>query len=108
MNTREIHSWIADDTQDNSLATATKAAPTGGLSHFVTSVAGSFSGSVTGKTLVLKDGTTEIARWHVYDAFALVLPSPVKLSPATAANLELQASGTGGTNGSVVMTGYTQ
>lgn len=109
MTKRQYHSWMAADTQDNSKATATRSAPSGGLAHFITSVSGSFDGTAADKALVLKDGSTEVGRWTVPDqaAFALSFLSPVKLSPATAANLELDASGAGGTSGTAVMTGYT-
>lgn len=108
MISRPLHAWIDSDTQANATATATKAAPSGGLSHFITSVSGSFEAAVSGNTLILKDGTTEVGRWHVYNQFSIDFPSPIKLSPATAANLELEASGTGGIDGTAVMTGFTQ
>lgn len=107
MINREYHSWVELDTQDNAAATATRAAPSGGISHYVTSVSGSYSASVAGATLILSEGSTEIARWHVYDAFGLVFPSPIYIAPGNAVNLELAASGGAGNNGSVVMTGYT-
>jgi hypothetical protein len=107
MKSVEIHSWIAADTADNAAATATKAAPSGGISHYITSVSASFDASVSGAQLILKHGTTEMARWYVYDAFALVFPSAIQLPPGTAANLELAASGTAGTTGAVNLSGYT-
>ena len=107
MITREYASWIHTNTADNATATATKAAPAGGLRHFVTSIAGGFDATVSGNTLILKDGTTEVGRWIVYDSFALSFLSPIALSAATAANLELEASGTGSLNGTATMTGYT-
>lgn len=107
MIAREYHSWIETATADNAAATATKAAPSGGISHYITSVSASFEASVSGAVLQLKEGSTVLAKWHVYDAFAIVFPSPIKLPPGTAANLELAASGTAGTDGSVNMSGYT-
>lgn len=102
---REKGSWIATDNDDNALSTATKAAPPAGLSHHITSISGGYSATVSGNTLILKDGSTEVGRWYVYDSFALVFPSPVQINGV--ANLELAASGTGGTVGAATMTGYT-
>lgn len=107
MITREFHSWVETDTQANATATATRAAPSAGIAHYISGVSGTFEASVTGATLILKDGTTEVARWHVHDAFALAFPSPIKLSPATAANLELAASGSAGVDGTANLVGYT-
>lgn len=106
MVNREYHSWVDTDTATNATATATKAAPAEGLSHFITSVSGSFDATASGITLILKDGSTEVARWNVYDSFALALSSPIKLSPGTAANLELAAGGAG-IVGAATLTGYT-
>jgi hypothetical protein len=102
---REKGSWIVTDNEDNDTSTATKAAPASGQTHWVTSVAGGYDATVSGNTLILKDGTTEVGRWYVYDSFALVFPSPVQINGA--ANLELEASGAGGTTGAATMTGYT-
>lgn len=104
---REISSWVSQATQDNAAATATKAAPEGGISHYITSVSGGFSATKSGITLILKEGTTELARWYVYDEKTITFASPIKLSPGTVANLELAASGTLSTIGTAVMTGYT-
>lgn len=94
------------DTQDNTLATATIAAPAGGQANHITSVSGGYTATVSGKTLVLKQGTTEVARWLVYDSCQITFSSPLVINGA--ANLELEASGAGGNSGSAVITGYTQ
>ena len=72
--TSELHSWVDVDTATNDVATATKAAPSGALCHFITGVSGSFSATASGIALTLKDGSTEIARWYVYDHFAIAFP----------------------------------
>lgn len=109
MIVRQYHSWVDADTKDNSAATATKAAGGTGISHYITSVAGSFNKTAADNNLVLKDGSTEIARWVVPDQNTLHIefPSPIQLSPNTAANLVLDASGAAGTSGTAVLTGYT-
>lgn len=104
---RNKSSWVEQDTKDNATATASKAAPSSGLRHFITGVGGGYDAAVAGNTLILKDGSTEVARWLVHNSFSEDFNSPIELSPATAANLELEASGSGGTNGSVVLKGYT-
>lgn len=102
-------SWVATDSDDNATSTATRAAPLAGsgISHFITSVSGGYSAAAAGKTLILKAGTTEIARWYVHNSLSLSFSSAIQLPPATSANLELQASGTPGTLGAATMTGYT-
>jgi|TARA_B100000925_G_scaffold287582_1_gene267108 hypothetical protein len=107
MISREISSFVATDADNNATSTATRAAPSEGLSHFITSVSGGYSGAAAGKTLILKEGSTEVGRWYVHDSFNLSFSSPIKLSPGTVANLELEASGSGGVTGAVTMTGYT-
>lgn len=92
------------DSADNATATSTLAAPTGGQSNFVTSIAGGFDATVSGKTLTLKDGSTTLLQWVVYDSFALVFPNPIRVNGA--ANLELAASGTGGTSGYTAIAGF--
>lgn len=74
-----------------------------GRSHYVTSISAAYSSTDDG-LLTLKQGSTELGRWYVYDAFALVFPSPVKIEPGELVELEL-AAGTG--TGAVNMTGYT-
>ncbi len=94
------------DSADNATATATIAAPSAGSSaNFITSVAGGFDAAVAGNTLILKEGSTELARWIVHNSFALSLPNPIPVYGV--ANLELEASGTGGVSGTATITGYT-
>lgn len=104
---REVASWAETDNQTNATATATRSAPDGGLKHFITSISGSFGGNVTAKTLILKYGSTEVARWYVNISFGMCFSSPIELPAGTAANLELEASGAAMTDGAVNMTGYT-
>lgn len=99
-------SWVETANADNSGATATRAAPSDGLSHYVTSVSGSFDTS-SGVTMILKEGSTEIARWYVQDWLVFPFSYPIKIAPGSAVSLELAASGTGGVVGAVNMTGYT-
>lgn len=103
----QYHSWIETDTKSNAVATATRAAPgSGALSHYITSISGSFDAAVSGATLELKQGSTVLATWHVYNEVLEVLSSPIKLDPNTVANLVLAAGGSGVT-GAVNMSGYT-
>lgn len=102
---RETGSWIATASADNATATATRVAPPAGQTNHITSIAGGYSGTVSGTTLVLKQGSTEIGRWYVFDSFALVFTSPIRVHGA--ANLELAASGTGGRLGAATISGYT-
>lgn len=104
MVTREKPSWIETDNAAAGTATATRAAPAGGLSHFITSISAGFSSTENGALLVLKAGSTELGRWYVYDSLVISFPSPIQVTPGDAANLEL-AAGTG--TGAATMTGYT-
>ena len=102
---RNVSSWIASDTATDAPVTASRAAPPQGLSHYVTSVSGSYSGTAAG-SLTLKQGSAIIATWYVHDALVLSLSSPVLIAPGTAVSLELEAGGTG-IDGAATLTGYT-
>lgn len=100
--------WVAFDADDNATSTATKASPGGGSRHYITGVSGSYSGAgAAGKLMTLKQGTTELGRWYVTNQLSITFQRPIALDPATVANLELAASGTGGITGAATMTGYT-
>lgn len=94
------------DTNDNSASTATIAAPASnsGVINYVTMVSGGFDAVTSGKTLILKEGSTEKLRWLVYDSLALVFPNPIPIHGA--ANLELEASGTAGVDGTASIAGF--
>lgn len=102
----EFSAWVVTANADNGVATASKAA-SGNNAHYITSVSGGFSGTAAGKALILKSGSTEIARWYVFDENTVSLGKPLKVPPGAVANLELEASGTGGRLGAATMTGYT-
>ena len=107
MIVNQYHSWVETDLDTDAIVTATRAAPgSGALSHYITSISGSFSAAVSGAKLELKQGSTVLATWHVYNEFLLVLPSPIKLAPGTVANLVMAAGGSA-VVGVVDMTGYT-
>lgn len=105
MIVRQKGSWIQADNSDNAAAVATAAA-SGSNRHFITSVSGGYDTSGVSGTLTLTDGTIT-AVWPVHDAFAIVFPSPVEMTPGDAVTLTLTASGTGGQLGYVALTGYT-
>ena len=92
------------DRNDNSASTATLAAPSSGQSNHVSMVSGGFDAVVSGANLILKDGSTEVMRWLVYDTFSLVFPNPIRINGA--ANLVLDASGTSGVYGTASIAGY--
>lgn len=103
--TSEYHSWMAVDTATNDVATATRAAVSG-LQHYITGIYGSFSASASAKQMTLKEGSTELGRWYIYDNAGITFESPIKLDPSTAANLTLAAGGST-IVGAAVITGYT-
>ncbi len=107
MITRIAGSWVSTANADNALATVTRTAPGNGLRHFITSISASFSAAVAGKLLVLKQGTTEIARWYVHNQLHIVFDSPIEIDPARAISVELAASGTATVIGAATVTGQT-
>lgn len=107
VSTPRSSDWTSVVTADNAAATATKPVGGAGISHYITSVSGGYSSTKSGFTLILKNGTVEMARWYVYDSKEITFDSPIKLPPNTVANLVLAASGTGGVSGTAVLTGYT-
>jgi hypothetical protein len=99
-------SWVESAQATNGLASATRAAPAGGMSHYITSVSGTFSATTTVQLMVLKQGSTIVARWHTRGGFELAFSSPIRIDPAVAVTLELPAGGSG-VVGAVTLTGYT-
>ena len=107
VSTPRCSDWTSVVTADNAAATGTRAAAGAGISHYITSVSGGYDSTKSGLTLILKNGTVEMARWYIYDHMEITFDSPIKLPPNTVANLTLAASGTGGVDGTAVLTGYT-
>jgi len=95
--------WVATDSKDNALATASKAAATD-KTHVLTGVFASFSAAIT-KLLQIKDGSTVIAEHYIVNAE--FIPLNIKGTAGNAVSAELAASGTGGTIGKVNITGFT-
>ena len=107
MNTAQ---WTATANADNATATATKAAPndkSGRERLFVSTIDASFSGSVAGATVIIKDGTTEVWRRYFNDTTTIDFRRPFPISQAAALNVELSASGSGGVIGAVNVSGFT-
>lgn len=95
--------WVAKDSQDNSAATATKAAESE-KTHIITGVFASFSNAVT-KLLQIKDGDTVIAEHYIVDSG--YIPLNIKATAGNAVSAVLAASGTAGQLGKVNLTGFT-
>lgn len=95
--------WVESDSQDNALATATKAAETS-KTHVITGVYASYSAAVTG-LLQIKDDTTVIFEQYVVNATEI--PLNITATQGNAVSAELAASGTLGQIGKVNLTGYT-
>lgn len=102
----EAPSWVVTANATNATAAATKADPGGDTSHYVTGVAGGFSATVSGATITLKQGTTTLAVWRVYNSLSITFPSPIEIAKSTVCSLELSAGGST-VVGNVTMTGYT-
>lgn len=102
---REVSSWVESAQATAAAATATRAAPAGGLSHFISSISGSYGTAQIG-LLTLKQGATTIGRWEVHNSFGISFPSPIKIAPGTAVSAEL-AAGAATVVGVVTLTGNT-
>src|SRR5437867_8993625 len=101
------NSFVAIDQQTAALATATKAAQAQ-RHHVVCKVDASYSSSSQSGELVVKFGTTVVARKHIHGAGALDFGIYGFQNPTvnTAVSAEL-AAGAGGIVGDVALTGYT-
>lgn len=97
--------WIAKDSDDNALSTASKAAPTNNSRHVIAVVTASYSSSSTTGLLQVKEGTTVIHEHYVHGAD--VIPLEYRAAVNTAVSAELAASGTGGVVGKVAVIGHT-
>lgn len=92
-------------TADNAAATVTVADQTN-ASHFVTGISASFSTAQTAaKLMTLKDGSTVVGNYHVFDNRDIVFPSPREITGAL--EVSLPASGTAGQVGAVTVHYYT-
>lgn len=92
---RDPYGWVETGTATAATATATRAAPDNGQRHYVSSISGSFGATAAGKTLTLKEGTTTIGVWHVYDSAHIVFPRPFGAAPNAAVSVELESGGVG-------------
>lgn len=98
--------WVAKDSQDDAVATATQAAESG-KKHTVYSVDASFSGAVT-KLLQIKDGSDIAWEGYVVNSREVVFPKGLSITKGNAVSAVLAASGTGGTIGKVNIHGTTR
>lgn len=99
--------WYAKDSQDNALATATKAA-VANQKHVITHVSASFSAAAT-KLLQIKHGTTVVWEGYVVNSLVVDLTSAFPAAGTnTAVSAELAASGTASVLGKVNLAGYTE
>ena len=95
--------WVKVDSQDNAIATASKAAATG-KTHIITGVFAGFSSAVT-KLLQIKDGNTVIAEHYIVNTG--YIPLNIRATDGNAVSATLEASGTAGQTGKVNLTGFT-
>lgn len=98
--------WVEKASADNDAATATRTAETNKC-HYITNVSASFSATKSA-LLQIKDGSTVIAEHYVYDQATLTFPAPIKCTSGNAVSAVLAASGSGGTLGKVVLSGFTK
>jgi hypothetical protein len=97
--------WYATARIDNGAATATKAADTN-QRQVITSISAAFSGAKT-KTLLIKEGSTTKITLDVVNSLTLNDIS-IEFADSAAVSAVLEASGTAGVYGSVLISGYTK
>lgn len=97
--------WTEKASQDNALATATKAAAAG-VRHYCSSVTASFSGAAT-KTLQIKSAAVVIFEVDVVNQQHLSFPRPLEGGINEDLVATLAASGAGGNVGKISMSGLT-
>lgn len=95
--------WTATASQDNLLATATKAA-VAGKAHTIRTIVASFSVANV-KLLQVKVDTTVVLEQYVHNAEVIQLD--YRAPAGSAVSAELAASGTGGQVGKVAIVGHT-
>lgn len=106
MGAHGVTEWILTTSANNSAAIVAKFAVSG-KNHFITGISGSFSVAKI-KLMTLKDGATVIGNFYVHNQRDIIFDKPIKISTGAAVELSLDASGTAGEIGAVVMTGYTK
>jgi len=106
MIVREAFSWIETATETNATAIPTRAAPAGGMSHYIVSLSAGYDAEGIVGSLTLKQGATVVGSWFVHGVMGMVFPSPVRIDPASAVTIELEAGGVG-VVGAATLTGYT-
>lgn len=103
--------WTVVAEADNATATATRSAPTGQAAnqkHYVSAVSVSFSNAVSGvMTVTIKSNTTTLWKRHFTQEKDIDFRRPLVCAPGVALNVELTASGAGGTVGVASVSGYT-
>lgn len=104
MNSIHPAGWIEIDSQDNSLATATRAAEPG-KNHIIYSVDASFSAATAFKLLQIKEATTVIWEGYVSDSREVTFPRGLKITEGVVCSAELAASGTAAVIGKVNLHG---
>lgn len=95
--------WVVNAEAVAGIATATKAAPSGGKKHVVTAVAASYSAAQIG-LLTITIGT-KVIKHHVINSDVLLLNLFAPTDTAVSAAL---AAGAGGVTGEVNLMGYTE
>ena len=98
--------WAATDFDNNAESTAVKAAVTTGR-HVVSCILASYSAAAT-KLLTLKHGSTTVFTQYVVNSAVIPIPEGLRNANVNeSVSAVLEASGAGGTIGTVTLIGYT-
>lgn len=98
--------WNERDSQDNALATATRAAVPN-KTHVVFGISASFSAATASKLVQIKDDTTVLWEGYITNGEHLPFPRGIKIAEGNACSAELAASGTGAVLGKINLHGAT-
>jgi hypothetical protein len=97
--------WIKNDSKDNAVATATKAASPGNTQCLDGVIAGFTTNPAVPKLLTIKDGTTTIAEFYFLNSAYIPLHGVI-CGEGNAVSAEIEASGVAGNLGKVALIGH--
>lgn len=94
-------------TANNAAAAIAIPAPTNGQSIYIVAIYAGFSTALTAaQDLTLTDGTTTLGNWDVFSIRDIQPCVPFQVTPNSAANISLPASGSAGNIGKVTAVYY--
>jgi hypothetical protein len=100
-----VAEWSVTATASNGVALVRRPGEPG-KSHYITYVGGSYSASVVGGEMLLKDGNALVGDYFVHDQRGVPLTFPLRMAEGNEVSLALAAGGLG-VRGACTLQGYT-